>query len=443
MSRFVLSMELLETLRKSLFRDENESVAVLIGRSIVKNGKLTRIIAKEIIEPDSKDYDSRTPVRVQVNPEFIASITQRVKKSGESLIFVHNHPFSLNEFSKIDDEGELRLANFLKQRTPNRIHASLLLTPERSLARILGENKYLKVTGVGPDLYFDNRNESPPNENIYDRQIRAFGKVGQKTLVSLRIGIVGLGGTGSIIAQQLAHLGVKDYLLIDPDILEESNLNRVVGSTRQDLGKSKVNITKKLIKKINPEAQIQVIKDSVLKNSIAEYLVDTDFVFSCTDSHGSRAILNQLAYQYLIPLIDMGVVISVQNKKISHIAARTQFLVPGLACMICGNLLDSEEVRRDLLTDFERKNDPYIVNDAEPSPAVISLNSTIASMAITMFLNCVVGVPGTARFINYNAITGTTRAAFCSRHPTCVVCSKNGSLGRANEWALPGRIDYN
>lgn len=441
MSRLLLPSDLLENLRKSLFKDENESCAILVGRAVVNNGKLTRIIAREIIEPDAKSYDIRTPVRVQLKPEFIAGIVQRARKSGESLVFVHNHPFPLNEFSKIDDEGEARLANFLKQRTPNTIHASLLVTPEKCLARILGENKYLKVLGAGTELYYDTENRLIKTDRRYDRQVRAFGKEGQKILQSLKIGIVGLGGTGSIIAQQLAHLGVKEFLLVDPDILEESNLNRVVGATRNDLEKSKVDIAKESIKRINPEAGVEVIRDSVLRNSIAELLLDTDFAFSCTDSHGSRAVLNQLAYQYLLPIIDMGVVIAVQNERVENISARTQLLAPGLACMVCGNLLDYEEVRRDLLTDFERKNDPYILNTTEPAPAVISLNSTIASMAITMFLGCVVGIPGTARLINYNAINGTSRAAFCSRHPTCVVCSNNGAFGKADEWILPGRLD--
>lgn len=441
MSRLVLPSELLENLRKSLFKDENESCAILVGRAVVYNGKLTRIIAREIIQPEAKSYDIRTPIRVQLNPEFIATITQRVKKSGESLVFVHNHPFPLNEFSKIDDDGERILANFLKQRTPNTIHASLLLTPEKCLARILGQNKYLKVIGAGSELYYDNENILGKTDLKYDRQVRAFGKEGQKILESLKVGIVGLGGTGSVISQQLAHLGVKEFLLVDPDILEASNLNRVVGATKNDLEKAKVDIAKQWINKINPETSVEVVKESILRNSIAKLLLDVDFVFGCTDSHGSRAVLNQLAYQYLVPTIDMGVVIAVRDEKVEKISARTQLLAPGLACMVCGNLLDYEEVRRDLLTDFERKNDPYILNHTEPAPAVISLNSTIASMAITMFLNCVVGIPGTARLINYNAINGVSRAAFCSRHPTCIVCSNNGAFAKADEWPLPGRLE--
>jgi hypothetical protein len=151
--------------------------------------------------------------------------------------------------------------------------------------------------------------------------------------------------------------------------------------------------------------------------------------------------LNQFAYQYLTPVIDMGVVIATQQNQMTHVAGRTQLLAPGLACMLCGNLLDSEEIRRDLLTDFERKADPYILGHPEPAPAVISLNSTIASLATTMFLNTVTGIPGTARFLNYNAMTGVCRPVVCTPHPSCIVCSASGALARADDWPLPARLD--
>ena len=231
-----------------------------------------------------------------------------------------------------------------------------------------------------------------------------------------------MGGTGSIVLQALAHLGVQNFLLLDPDSVEETNLNRLVGATQKDLGLPKASVAKAWTQHINPNVQIEARQDSVIKAAVARSLADTDFVFCCTDSHGSRAILNQFAYQYLVPVIDMGVVIAAQDKHITHVAGRTQLLAPGQACMVCGNLLDPEEIRRDLLTDFERQADPYILGLPEPAPAVISLNSTIASLATTMFLNAVTGIPGSARFLNYNAMTGVCRPAICTPHPSCIVC---------------------
>jgi hypothetical protein len=345
----------------------------------------------------------------------------------------------LNTFSSTDDEGEKVLAEFLKQRVPDPRHAALLVTPEVTVARELGQDQTLTVVGVGRQLLWGETNSANDLETRYDRQIRAFGKAGQAIIQNLRVGIVGLGGTGSVVMQQLSHLGVRDFLLIDPDIVEETNLNRLVGATKSDVGQPKVDVAAAFSRKINGLSKVEARQESVLLSRTARLLADTDFVFCCTDSHGSRAVLNQLAYQYLVPMIDMGVVIAAHNNEVTHVAGRVQMLAPGLACLTCGMLLDAELVRRDMLTDFERQTDRYIPGHKEPAPAIISVNSTVGSLAVTMFLNSVLGTPGEARLLNYNAILGTVRPGLCNAHPSCIVCSNSGALARGDEWPLPAR----
>jgi len=405
------------------------------------SGKLVQIVVRESFQAPTDSYQIRTSIRAQLHPEYVAEVAQRALSSGESLVFVHTRPFSLNSFSETDDAGEAALATFLHQRVPQARHASMLLTPEVSIARELGKNQPLRVLGVGESLTFGETKSVPDSNAIYDRQIRAFGQEGQNILRTIRVGIIGLGGTGSVVLQQLAHLGVRDFVLVDPDTIEESNLNRVVGASPSDVGRPKVEVAKTCALRINPAILVEARQESTLKAAVTRSLADTDILFCCTDSHGSRAILNQFAYQYLVPVIDMGVVIATQQSRITNIAGRTQLLSPGLACMVCGSLLDPEEIRRDLLSDFERKADPYIIGHAEPAPSVISLNSVIASLATTMFLNVALGLPGAARFINYDGINGVSRPAFCKPHPACVVCSHAGALARCDEWPLPARHD--
>jgi proteasome lid subunit RPN8/RPN11 len=440
MSRLVLTSELLIQLRTELLESPQETCAVLFGRAVIKNGLLVRIVVRDIQRLTAADYQQRSEISAQLGPDIVAEVTQRARKNGESLVFVHSHPFALNEFSSIDDVGEKLLFEFLSSRTPGIIHATLLVTPETTIARVLGSGDPLEVIGVGSQLVWGGKVEVSKGNLVFDRQVRVFGKAGQTRLQEMRVGIVGLGGTGSVVLEQLSHLGVERFLLIDPDVVDRTNLNRLVGASESDVNKPKIEVATAHAKQINPHIQVNSTFGSVLLASVAEELVDTDFIFCCTDSHGSRAVLNQFAYQYLVPVIDMGVAIVAVNGKISHITGRTQMLAPGLGCLVCGDLLDPEAVRVDLLTEFERAADPYIIGVHEPAPAVISLNATVASMAVTMFLSAVVGVPSHARLINYNGISGTTRAAIISRHPTCIACSLRGALARANEWPLPARL---
>jgi len=440
MSRLVFTTDLLHQLRTELLDSPLETCAILYGRAVTKNGQLARIVVREYQRLNDHDYQSRTPLSAQIRPDVVAAATKKARQSGATLIFAHSHPFPLNQFSKTDDVGEKILADFLLSRMPGTVHATLLVTPEVVIARVLGDGKALEVLGVGPQLVWGSAVEGGDSNQAYDRQVRAFGEAGQKRLRTMRVGIVGLGGTGSIVLEQLAHLGVGDFMLVDADVVERTNLNRLVGATEAEISKPKVEVAAALAKRINSKAHVETVHDSVLLARVAERLVDIDFLFVCTDSHGSRAVLNQFAYQYLVPTIDMGVVIDAPDSKIRQIAGRTQMLAPGLGCLVCGKILNPEKVRVDLLTDFERASDPYINGANEPAPAVISLNATMASMSVTMFLSAAIGIPSRPRYINYDGITGKVRPAEASRHPKCIDCSFPRGLARANEWQLRARM---
>lgn len=435
-----MTATMLRGLRERLLSTPEEACAVLYGRVGKREGSSGRLVVREATYPTDDDYQVRTNVAARLRPEYIALAAQRARQSGESIVFAHSHPFELNQFSAIDDAGERPLAEFLSSRAPGVRHAAMLVTPSAVLARELGTGQEIKVTGVGEVLSFGDAAVADESLAQFDRQIRMFGAAGQARLEKLRVGIVGLGGTGSIMIEQLAHLGVRNLCLIDPDVVEASNLNRLIGAGPGDVGRPKVEVARAHGLRIAPSARIDTHRESVLMADGALRLLDTDFVFACTDSQGSRSVLNQLAYQYLLPTIDVGVSIIAGAQGISHIAGRANMLAPGLGCFVCGNLLDPEAVRVDLLTDYERQKDPYVVGAHEPAPAVISVNATVSSMAVTMFLQATLGLPGSARFINYNGITGAARPAAISSHPTCVICSPQGALGRAGEWPPPGRL---
>jgi hypothetical protein len=358
------------------------------------------------------------------------------------LVFIHTHLGESLEprFSGVDDAGERVLAEFLERRGLGGVHVALVVGRTGCQARQLGSEIVIRVLQIGSTVEVMSSTEtSSVKSMVFDRQIRAFGGGAQARLGQLKVGIVGLGGTGSIVAQQLVHLGVDDYLLIDPDIVDLSNLNRLASADPGDVGASKVEVVKRYIHSVRPTARVVRQQSSVLLASIARLLVERDFVFCCTDTYGSRAVLNQLAYQFFVPSIDMGVSLRSSGGMITHVTGRVQMLAPGLGCLVCGGLLDTDAVRWDLMTDYERQVDPYFIGPGQPAPAVMSLNGTMASLAVTMLLAATVAIPMEARYQIYNGIRGTVRAASIAADPNCIVCSKRGALGRGDEWPLPAR----
>ena len=152
MNRLILTREMLSRVRAEVLATELETYCILFGRSVEINGKLARIVIREFISPPLDAYTERTAVRVQLRPEFVATLAQRARKTGEAVVFAHSHPFPFNAFSKTDDEGEKVLAEFFRARVPQSHHAALLVTPEVCIARELGTDLSLNVAGVGPEI---------------------------------------------------------------------------------------------------------------------------------------------------------------------------------------------------------------------------------------------------------------------------------------------------
>jgi molybdopterin/thiamine biosynthesis adenylyltransferase len=311
-------------------------------------------------------------------------------------------------------------------------------------ARIVGQGTPVRVFEVGANrriLYDPNMSTEVDDLSQYDRQVRAFGIDAQVRLAQLKVAIVGLGGTGSVVAQELVHLGVRNFLLIDPDHVDHSNLNRLAGSSADDIAKLKVEVAARYIRDVNPNAAVECLAENVMRARVARRLADVDFFFGCTDSHGSRAVLQQISYQYLVPAIDIGSTIVVDRGRVTHVLGRVQMLAPGLACFTCSGLLNPNEVRRDMMTNVERLADPYIVGAREPAPAVMSLNATVASLAVTMLLSAITSIGGNARYLLYNLLGSSLRPVAPVQQPNCFICSRSGALAHGDDALLMARQD--
>lgn len=447
MNRLLLPPTVGDSLRELLLNTIAETAGILFAHSVATQDGY-RLIYRDFALAPNEAYIVRSTDRVELHPNFLAAAFKRARTNEWTVLLTHTHPWhGTVRASDIDREGERVLFPTVFRRVPGPPHGRLIIGRQdydaALFSKAVSNEGFLRVFQLGaylsefPTLPSD-KSVAASEKTQFDRQIRMFGPAGQQILAGLCIGIVGLGGTGSIVAQELAHLGISSFVLMDPDTIELSNLNRVVGAASTDVGRPKVFIAERLIKGINRNATVSPIVGSVNLNETAKKLTVCDFLFICTDSHGSRAVLNQLSYQYYLPAIDMGVLIDAKDREI-RVTGRIQMIGPGLSCLLCANILDPEAVRRDLMTEFERQNDPYIVGSPEPQPAVISINGTVSSLAVSMFLSAVTGLPLKSRYQIYRGEIGTVRVIGNEPAPDCVVCSPTGAAGRGDQWDLPGR----
>jgi molybdopterin/thiamine biosynthesis adenylyltransferase len=203
-----------------------------------------------------------------------------------------------------------------------------------------------------------------------------LGAYAEKLLASVRVAIVGLGGGGSHIAQQLAHVGVGNYRLIDPDNIEASNLNRLVGATKVDVdgGVAKVEIARRTIKGIRPWAEVRVAKS---KWQEADHLIrDANVLFGCVDGYQQRDYLETAARRFGLPYIDIGMDVAEVGPRSFAVAGQMIMTLPGHPCMRCLGFLTPDK----LAQEENRYGDVGI------NPQVVWTNGTLASLAVGAFV---------------------------------------------------------
>lgn len=429
-----------ENLASDLLGDRSmESCAIVFAKHETATGTWIAHAATPV--PDGA-YERRDAISAVLRAAYLVEVANQARPARDSVVLVHTHPMETGfpRFSPVDDDGEIALADYFNRRVPDGPHLALVIGPDGCRARRLGHETDIPVWEVGERLLSRSSNFfTVAAEAHHDRQVRAFGSSGQRIIASLRVGVVGVGGTGSVLVQQLTHLGVSDFTLVDPDVVEPTNLNRLASAGIADVGQPKTLVAERGIRTVAPAARVRRLDHDVVEADVAGELTRLDFLFLCTDSHASRAVIGQLAYQHLVPTIDMGVSVTVRDGAVTHITGRAQMLSPGLPCLTCTGALDGEQIRREMLTSEQRAADPYLLGAHEPQPAVMSINSTMASLAVTMFLGAVTPMPANSRFQLYDGIRGTVRPTTARIVRGCLVCSQAGALAKGSFWPLPIR----
>lgn len=198
-----------------------------------------------------------------------------------------------------------------------------------------------------------------------------LGPLSEATLAAAKVGLVGLGGGGSHVVQQLAHVGVGQFVLLDPDQIDETNLNRLVGGTLADVdrGALKTDIARRVIEGVNPKATVTAIPADWRGH--AAVLRDCDIIIGCVDKYATRSELEVTARRYLVPYLDIGM--DVHKLEDSYVLSGQVILsMPGQRCMRCIGFLNEVVLQEEA----ER------YGDAGGRPQVVWPNGVLASVAV-------------------------------------------------------------
>lgn len=441
-----------EELRRITLSDHPREGAAfaLAGIAIQKN--LLDVIVRRPISIPKRLFAFQEEYHLKLSSQAINGLISLCEQNKLGAVICHSH-YSDIPYSPSDDHGEKRIIDVLRKYIPNDAPtASLVFYPEGVRGRIwlpgisrpvpISEIKVIGSAIRTIVLEASSQKQSLDKE-LYDRQILAFGKTGQALIGSAKVGIVGLGGTGSPTAEQLVRLGVRDLVLIDKDRFEKSNLTRVYGTFASDLASKarrmkalpyKVELVGKHLKNINPGISLRVINEDVVTCHAISALLDRDIIFLCTDNHWSRAVVNEVAYQYFIPTINMGVRIDAPKGSITGASGAIDILRPDLPCLWCRGSVRAERITIESTPIAERNSlirEGYAENVEINTPSVISLTTTVSSLSVTAFLQLITGFMGEfgkIQRLNYNILTGEVRRGITQVSDKCI-CKKIRGYG--------------
>ena len=382
--------------------DGLEAEAVLVCNQ--GTGRLhQRLVVSEVLllphrrSQRKKDFVS-WPFSEYLEPERIASID----RNGQSIVTIHSHPKGYPRFSKLDDRTDRELFDSVSAWFDDeRMNGSAIMTPDLAIrARtVTPDGSFVEanaVSSVGDDVRVWKHGAAEAGVEAHEARIaQTFGKGTLELLRSLRVGVVGCSGTGSIVVELLARNCVGAMVLVDDDVMEPKNLNRIVNGSMEDAqaGRPKVDALRQAVEKMGLGTSVHACRCLTDSKEAVAALIDCDVLFGCVDSAFGRYHLDCLASAYCLPYFDVGVNLDADGQGgVADADAVAHYVHPEGSSLLSRGAYTMEQVtaeswRRNDEAHYERQRAAgYLRQVDEDQPAVISLNMQAACMAFNDFM---------------------------------------------------------
>ncbi len=287
------------------------------------------------------------------------------------------------------------------------------------------------------------------------------GVSGLAQLRAARVAVIGCGGAGLLAVEYLARLGVGHLLLVDPDVVDETNLPRLTGARRldalpwlrqdgrpgwlQDLGARwatpKVRLGRRVARRASTVTAVTTMQADVTEREVAQALTGCEFIVMAADTADARHLVNAVVQQYLVPAVQVGVKATVDlTGALTDAFATARPVGPGHGCLWCQGLVTSATLAAQLQPQERRAAAQYGTGDA--APAVITLNAIAVGVATSYVMLALAGrlEDGDHPSFRYHPQAPRTKLSVPRRDRSCLQCSDTepqSRLGRGDAVDLP------
>ena len=431
-----------------------------------------RLLARNLfLAADGQDYIAGKRGYKMLKAEFVRDRVMNCRDEQLVYMAIHNHGGCESvEFSGDDlqshERGYPALLDIMRGIpvgalvfASNAIAGDIWLPGERRVklasATIVGRCRRVLRSAPAP-AYFS-------SDPTYDRQARLFGDAGQAILREAKVGIIGLGGIGMLLAEYLGRLGVGHFVLIEPERVAASNLPRLPGATRWDAlmplrhskwldraadrwSTPKVRIATRAIRRANRSAKIRVVMRDVTEAVSAAALLDCDYLFLAADTMRARLIFNQIVQQYFIPGAQIGSKVSTDpvNGAVTAVFSMVRPVTPNNGCLWCNQVINPAKLQAEAQTQGERKAQRYVDEPDVAAPSVITLNAVGAAHAANDFLfymTALMDPSAPNSYLRHMALSRETRLVAPRHDEDCLECGHNSHsrFGRGDARRLSTR----
>lgn len=306
-----------------------------------------------------------------------------------------------------------------------------------------------KVRVVGRRLqitYNDELMPSPQRQRVLCRTIDTWGEAQQQDIARLKVGLIGVGSVGSMVAEALARMGIARLVLIDPDQVESHNLDRLLHAGIDDVGEYKANLAARHLKRSATAGTFSVETHlcTVQQRTAYRAALDCDVLFLAVDRPLPKDLVNHIAYAHCIPVISGG--IHIENKPtgaLANVLWSVTVIGPQRRCLRCDGQYTSSDVTME--RDGSLDNPAYIRrvgSDQTPTNQnVFPFSANIASFMVIEMARLVVADawwPNPGDKMSYSMIPGRLRFDQEQCRDNCSIAQ---STGFGDHYRYPFLVD--
>lgn len=435
--------------------DRQEDVTFALWHSSQGRDRLSGVLGDLVLPGPG---DRRVHGNAEVMPQYVERALATAHAEGAGLALLHAHPSGTGwqGTSTDDDNTEASLGPSAFGATGRPFVGATMAGDGTISARFWersGPRRYerrecesVRVVGQRLQVFFDpKQRRAPVARQTQVRSVAAWGPTAHAVLARLRVGVIGVGNVGSIVAEILARTGVGLIRMIDFDSLEVVNLDRTLGATRLDvlLARSKAEAVSRAVRRsrVSRSQRLEMFELSVAEEEGFRAALDCDVLFSCVDRPWPRAVLNLIGYAHGIPVIDGGILVrTIKGERMRGAEWVAQTTGPTRRCLECLGQYDPGLVSAEREGYFDRPS--YIAGLPDDHPIKRNENVFIfgvadASLEALQFLSLVTAPGGVSNVgaQTYTMVAGRMCADFSVCEPTCLY-SGEAVLGRGDDTGL-------